>query len=204
MPNITVEGLRKTFDGTVAVEDVSLEIDDKKLVTLLGPSGCGKTTTLNMIAGLLSPDEGEIYIDGKQVTDLPPQERNVGMIFQDYALFTHLNVYKNIAFGLKIKKMPKQEIDREIKNVLEKCYLEMKEELRKRKDDLKRIADALLKYEILTSKDVDAVLKGEDPKKDIPQPAAKKAEAAAAEKKGKEKPEKDVGDIPLHGKPQEA
>lgn len=117
-PIIRLENLTKRFDGLTVVDHINLTIKENEFVTLLGPSGCGKTTTLRMIGGFEYPDEGDIYFESKRINDVPPYERNVNTIFQKYALFTHLNVYDNIAFGLRIKKLSKKEIDERIKNIL--------------------------------------------------------------------------------------
>jgi iron(III) transport system ATP-binding protein len=93
-----------------AVDNVSIDIEEGELVTLLGPSGCGKTTNLRMIAGFEFPTSGEIYLDGKTVNDLPPHKRDMSMVFQSYAIFPHLSVYENVAYGLKVKRLPKKEI----------------------------------------------------------------------------------------------
>jgi len=106
-------GLKKStkrFDQTVAVKNVNLEIFDREFVVLVGPSGCGKTTTLRMIAGLETISEGEIYINDRLVNQLPPKDRNIAMVFQSYALYPHMKVFDNMAFGLKMRKVPKQEI----------------------------------------------------------------------------------------------
>jgi spermidine/putrescine transport system ATP-binding protein len=95
-------------DGERILKDISLDIKDKEFVTLLGPSGCGKTTTLRIIAGFLEPTSGDVFFDGKRINGVPPHKRNVNTVFQRYALFPHLNVYENIAFGLRIKKMPEK------------------------------------------------------------------------------------------------
>ncbi len=105
-------------------EDFRLEIgelivEDGEFLTLLGPSGCGKTTTLRMIAGFERPDRGEILFDGRPVNDLPPYERNIGIVFQDYALFPHMTIFKNVAFGLEMKRLPKSEIERKVRWALE-------------------------------------------------------------------------------------
>ena len=110
MVEVTLKGLSKKFGDSLAVNHVDLDIQDKSFVTLLGPSGCGKTTTLRMIAGLETPTEGEIYFDGKSVTDIPPHQRNVAMVFQDFALYPHMNAYDNIAFNLRMKKRPENEV----------------------------------------------------------------------------------------------
>jgi multiple sugar transport system ATP-binding protein len=117
MANIALEKLVKSFGKQTAVQDLSLEIKDKEFIALLGPSGCGKTTTMNMISGLLKPDSGKIYFDGKLMNHVPPGKRGVGFMFQNYAVFTFLNVYDNIAFGLKIKKMPTLQIDEAVNEV---------------------------------------------------------------------------------------
>ena len=100
---IRLENIVKSFDGEQVLKNVSLEIGDKEFVTLLGPSGCGKTTTLRIIGGFETPDEGTVYFDGKAVNDVPPYKRPVNTVFQKYALFPHLNVFENIAFGPKLK-----------------------------------------------------------------------------------------------------
>ena len=102
-----------------AVNHVSLTVEPGEMVTLLGPSGCGKTTILRMIAGFETPTSGCVLVDGKDISHLPPHKRNVGMMFQSYALFPHLSVYENVAYGLKIKKMPSGEIKDRVENVLE-------------------------------------------------------------------------------------
>ncbi len=119
MATITLDRVRKQFGETVAVDGVSLEIAHARLVCLLGPSGCGKTTTLRMIAGLESPTAGEIRFDGVRVNETPPQARGVGMVFQNYALFTHLSVHDNLAFGLRIRGRPHEEVDRDVRRIAE-------------------------------------------------------------------------------------
>ncbi len=103
---IEVKGITKVFDGVTVIDNISLGIKRGQFVTLLGPSGCGKTTLLRMIAGFETPTEGEIYIEGQPITAVPPHKRPVNTVFQKYALFPHLNVFKNIAYGLKLKKIP--------------------------------------------------------------------------------------------------
>ncbi|BAA30456.1 ABC transporter ATP-binding protein [Pyrococcus horikoshii] len=98
---------------------VSLSVKDGELLTLLGPSGCGKTTTLRIIAGLEKPDKGRVYFDGRDITDLPPYERNIGLVFQDYALFPHMTVFKNVAFGLEVRRVPRMEIEKRVREVLD-------------------------------------------------------------------------------------
>ena len=102
-----------------AVNHVSLSVEPGEMVTLLGPSGCGKTTILRMIAGFETPTSGRVLVDGKDISHLPPHKRNVGMMFQSYALFPHLSVYENVAYGLKIKKVPAAEIKERVEKVLE-------------------------------------------------------------------------------------
>ena len=116
---ITLKNVAKSFDGVTVLNNINLYIRKKEFVTLLGPSGCGKTTTLRIIGGFETPDEGQVIFDGQQINDLPPYKRRVNTVFQKYALFPHLNVQDNIAFGLKIKKMPKAEIARRVDKMLD-------------------------------------------------------------------------------------
>ncbi len=116
-PLIGLERLRKEFNGLVAVEGLDLQVSEGEFLCFLGPSGCGKTTTLRMIAGLETPTSGEIYLRGQRITDLPPQARNVGFVFQNYALFGHMTVYDNLAFGLRVRGLPPEEIDRKVRDV---------------------------------------------------------------------------------------
>ena len=126
---IELRGIKKVYeDGYTAVDDFNLEVKRGEFVTLLGPSGCGKTTTLRMIAGFSMPTEGEILLNGKPITDLPPYKRPVNTVFQRYALFPHMNIYNNIAFGLKQKKTPKDVIARKVRRVLDLVDLEGFEE----------------------------------------------------------------------------
>ena len=115
---IDIQHLSKVFDGNKVLDDISFSIRKGEFVTLLGPSGCGKTTTLRMIAGFLNPDDGCILLEGKDISSIPPFERPLNTVFQRYALFPHLDVYDNIAFGLKLKKLPTEEIDRKVRKVL--------------------------------------------------------------------------------------
>ncbi len=119
MSGVRLVNLTKRFGNTVAVNNLSLEIQNGEIMTFLGPSGCGKTTTLRCVAGLLTPDEGEIYIGDEPVTDLPPERRKIGLVFQNYALWPHMTVYQNLAFGLELRKTPKAEIRRRIEEQLE-------------------------------------------------------------------------------------
>lgn len=104
MSGIHIESIRKSFSGFVALKSVSLEIHSEEMTILLGPSGCGKTTLLRIIAGLETPDSGKIWIGDRLVNGLPPGKRNIAMVFQNYAIFPHMKVFENIAFGLKMKK----------------------------------------------------------------------------------------------------
>ena len=123
MSSIRLETLRKQFGDVVAVESLSFEIPDGEFAALLGPSGCGKTTTMNMIAGLEQPTAGSIFFGDKVVNDVPPGKRGVGFVFQNYAIFTHMNVAQNLGFGLKVQKRPADEIRREVDKVAELLQL---------------------------------------------------------------------------------
>jgi multiple sugar transport system ATP-binding protein len=114
MAHIKLDKLTKRFGKQTAVKDLTLEIRENEFVALLGPSGCGKTTTMNMISGLLKPDSGTVYFDGRVMNEVHPGRRGVGFVFQNYAVFTHMTAYDNIACGLKVKKVTKQEIDSEV------------------------------------------------------------------------------------------
>lgn len=116
---ISLENIAVSFDGERILNDISLDIRDKEFVTLLGPSGCGKTTTLRIIGGFLQPDSGSIKFEGKEINNIPPYKRNVNTVFQRYALFPHLNVFENIAFGLKVKKFSDKEIQKRVSEMLE-------------------------------------------------------------------------------------
>ncbi|MCP2033236.1 spermidine/putrescine transport system ATP-binding protein [Planomicrobium sp. HSC-17F08] len=119
-PIIRFENVTQQYEGAGNVlSNISFELERGKFYTLLGPSGCGKTTILRLIAGFITPTTGDIYIEGKKVNHLPANERQVNTVFQDYALFPHLNVFENVAFGLRIKKLKKAEIDRRVKEALE-------------------------------------------------------------------------------------
>ena len=116
MAQVTLHNLVKRFsEDVVAVNNVNLEIEDKEFVVLVGPSGCGKTTTLRMVAGLEDISAGEIYIGDRLVNDVPPKDRNIAMVFQNYALYPHMTVYKNMAFSLKLRRTPRDEIERRVK-----------------------------------------------------------------------------------------
>ena len=115
MANVTLKNVSKVFPGGVqAVNDVELEVQDKEFLVLVGPSGCGKSTTLRMVAGLEEITEGEVYIGDTLVNDIPPKDRDIAMVFQNYALYPHMSVYDNMAFGLRLRKFQKVEIDRRV------------------------------------------------------------------------------------------
>lgn len=115
---IELKGICKSFDGEKVLDHIDLEIFEKEFVTLLGPSGCGKTTTLRIIGGFVTPDEGDVLFDGARINDVPPYKRHVNTVFQKYALFPHLNVYENIAFALRLAHLPEAEISRRVKEML--------------------------------------------------------------------------------------
>jgi len=115
MAKVILENVFKIYPGDVtAVQDACLEINDQEFMVLVGPSGCGKSTTLRMVAGLEDISKGSIYIDGKKVNDIPPKNRDIAMVFQNYALYPHMTVYKNIAFGLKLRRYPRAEIEKRV------------------------------------------------------------------------------------------
>lgn len=117
MADLKLNHIYKIYDNKVtAVSDFNLHIQDKEFIVFVGPSGCGKSTTLRMIAGLEEISKGELYIDDKLVNDVPPKDRDIAMVFQNYALYPHMTVYDNMAFGLKLRKMPKNEIDKRVKD----------------------------------------------------------------------------------------
>jgi multiple sugar transport system ATP-binding protein len=124
MAEIKIENVTKRFGNFVAVDDVTLTIEDREFVVLLGPSGCGKTTLLRAVSGLGMADEGRISIGGRDVTYLPPRDRNISMVFQSYAIFPHMKVYDNIAFGLKMNKFDKAEIERRVREAAELLHIE--------------------------------------------------------------------------------
>ena len=116
---IRLENISKEYDGTPVLNDINLYVRKNEFLTLLGPSGCGKTTTLRIIGGFEKPTAGRVLFDGQDITDLPPYKRRVNTVFQKYALFPHLNVYENIAFGLKVAKRPKDEINKRVDSMLD-------------------------------------------------------------------------------------
>src|SRR4051812_14279837 len=119
MAKVSVRNVWKIYPGdkgrnVTAVHDVSLEVEDREFVVLVGPSGCGKSTTLRMIAGLEEISRGDIYINERRVNDVAPKDRDIAMVFQNYALYPHMTVYDNLAFGLKLRKHPKSEIKKRV------------------------------------------------------------------------------------------
>lgn len=115
---ISLKDIFMSYDGEVILNHINLDINEKEFVTILGPSGCGKTTTLRIIGGFIEPDSGDVFFDGKRINGTPPNKRNVNTVFQKYSLFPHLNVFDNVAFGLKLKKVPKSEIKRKVTQML--------------------------------------------------------------------------------------
>ena len=116
MAEVILKNICKSYDnGFNAVKNVNIDIEDKEFVVLVGPSGCGKSTTVRMIAGLEDISDGELYIGDRLVNDVDPKDRDIAMVFQNYALYPHLSVYDNMAFALKLRKMPKDEIDKKVK-----------------------------------------------------------------------------------------
>ncbi|MBQ8199709.1 MAG: ABC transporter ATP-binding protein [Lachnospiraceae bacterium] len=121
---INLSGINKSFDGTMVLDDLNLYIRENEFLTLLGPSGCGKTTTLRIIGGFETPDSGQVFFNGEDITNVPPNKRQLNTVFQKYALFTHMNIAENIAFGLKIKNKSKSYIDDKIKYALKLVNLD--------------------------------------------------------------------------------
>ena len=120
MATVTLKGVKKIYDNKVtAVHDFNLEIADKEFIVLVGPSGCGKSTTLRMVAGLEDISEGDLFIGDKRMNDVEPKDRDIAMVFQSYALYPHMTVYENMAFALKLRKLPKDEIDRKVREAAE-------------------------------------------------------------------------------------
>ena len=116
---IDLFNITKSYGDTEVIKDLTLYIRKNEFITLLGPSGCGKTTTLRIISGFEKPDSGRVLFDNVDITDLPPHKRKVNTVFQKYSLFPHMNVYENIAFGLRIKKLPEKQIREKVRDVLE-------------------------------------------------------------------------------------
>ncbi|HOX30697.1 MAG TPA: sn-glycerol-3-phosphate ABC transporter ATP-binding protein UgpC [Spirochaetales bacterium] len=125
MAKVELKKIGKVYEGNVrAVDDANITINDREFVVLVGPSGCGKSTTLRMVAGLEDITEGELSIDGKIVNDVPPKDRDIAMVFQNYALYPHMTVYENMAFGLRIRKLPKDEIDKRVRDAAKTLDIE--------------------------------------------------------------------------------
>ncbi|REJ28131.1 MAG: sugar ABC transporter ATP-binding protein [Caldibacillus debilis] len=125
MAELILDHVYKVYDNKVtAVSDFNLHIKDKEFIVFVGPSGCGKSTTLRMIAGLEEITQGDLYIDGKRMNDVPPKDRDIAMVFQNYALYPHMTVYDNMAFGLKLRKFPKKEIEERVRNAAKILGLE--------------------------------------------------------------------------------
>ena len=124
MENIKLENVSFSYDDELILDNVSLTLDEKKFNTLLGPSGCGKTTILRLVAGFLTPQKGKILIGDKDITNLPPEKRNISTVFQNYALFQNMSVKQNVAYGLKIRKLPKDVIDAKVKEYLSLVRME--------------------------------------------------------------------------------
>ena len=118
MPHLELKNLTQRFGSQTALDGLNLSIEKGELISLLGPSGCGKTTTIRLIAGFLEPSRGSVWIDGRDVTPFPPEQRNIGVVFQSYALFPHLNVFQNVAFGLKAAKVPRPQIEHRVQAIL--------------------------------------------------------------------------------------
>jgi putative spermidine/putrescine transport system ATP-binding protein len=113
------ENVTKTFQGQVVLNNLSLEMKKGEFLTLLGPSGCGKTTSLNLVAGLLQPDQGVVFLRGKNANEIPPRKRDLGLVFQSWALFPHLNVFENVSYGLKIRSIKEKEINKRVSDILD-------------------------------------------------------------------------------------
>ena len=124
MVEVRLENVSKVFGDIVAVDHVSFDVREGQILTLLGPSGCGKSTTLRLVAGFYYPDSGNIFFGDRDVTEVPPQDRNTAMVFQNYALWPHMSVRDNVAYGLKLRKVPKEEQDRRIYEALEKVRMQ--------------------------------------------------------------------------------
>ncbi len=124
MANVTYEHVTKTFGDVVAVNDLDIQVPDKEFLVFVGPSGCGKTTSLRLLAGLEEASEGNIYIGDRLVNDVPPKDRDIAMVFQSYALYPHMSVYDNMAFGLKLRKTPKPDIERRVHEAAKMLHIE--------------------------------------------------------------------------------
>ena len=134
MSEIKLENLKKSFGKTEVIHDLSIDVKDGELIVIVGPSGCGKSTLLRMVAGLEDANQGNIIIDGKKVNELEPMERNIAMVFQNYALYPHMSVFDNMAYGLKIAKVPKDEINSRVQKAAD--ILELGELLERKPNQL--------------------------------------------------------------------
>ena len=134
MSQISLQNLKKSFGKTQVIHDLSIDVKDGELIVIVGPSGCGKSTLLRMVAGLEDANQGDIIIDGKKVNELEPMERNIAMVFQNYALYPHMTVFDNMAYGLKIAKISKEEIDSRVQKAAE--ILELQELLKRKPNQL--------------------------------------------------------------------
>src|SRR5210317_883614 len=134
MGSINLKNLKKSFGKTEVIHDLSIDVKDGELIVIVGPSGCGKSTLLRMVAGLEDANEGNILIDNKKVNELEPMERNIAMVFQNYALYPHMTVFENMAYGLKIAKIPKEEINSRVQKAAD--ILELEELLNRRPNQL--------------------------------------------------------------------
>ena len=134
MSQISLQNLKKSFGKTQVIHDLSIDVKDGELIVIVGPSGCGKSTLLRMVAGLEDANEGNILIDNKKVNELEPMERNIAMVFQNYALYPHMTVFGNMAYGLKIAKVPKEEIESRVQKAAE--ILELGELLERKPNQL--------------------------------------------------------------------
>ena len=120
---LQLKQINKYFGRSHVIKDVNIDFEKGHFVTFLGPSGCGKTTLLRMVAGFYEPDDGEILLNGKRIERIPPYSRNTAMVFQEYALFPHMNVFDNVSYGLRVKNRPKEEIERRVKEALDLMQL---------------------------------------------------------------------------------
>lgn len=121
---LNLQNITKKYDNNTVLNNLNLVVRRNEFITLLGPSGCGKTTTLNIIAGFETPDDGKIIFEEKEINSVPPYKRQINTVFQKYALFTHMNVYENVAFGLRIKKLPQKQIKEKVTAMLKMVELE--------------------------------------------------------------------------------
>ena len=144
MTEVVLKNLKKRYpNGFEAVKGVDLEIRSGEFIALLGPSGCGKTTTLRMVAGLESISEGELWIGGRCVNDVAPRDRGVAMVFQSYALYPHMPVFENMAFGLRLRKLPEEEISHQIRDVARRLGIE---QLLNRKPKCQVVSASVLRW----------------------------------------------------------